>query len=296
MRITITLLAILLLLIFLPCSCIYTYSDPDKVKPVQAEIKATGMPGYATKVWTDAPVANNRPVAITSRTFIELAEKVNPAVVSIFTETNVPTRAGGPLGLFTIRTPFLDLKAEALGTGFLINSEGFLLTNAHVVSRAVETKVLLWKTSEVKKARLIGIDRPSDLALLKIEDDEPMSYLPLADHKSVQVGEMVVAIGNPFGLKHTLTNGLISAKNRKLPEELKGNDNYFLQTSALINPGNSGGPLINLRGEVVGVNMAIVAGSQGIGFAVPIDLVKEIVPHLMQSGKVEDGQRPHRNR
>lgn len=123
----------------------------------------------------------------------------------------------------------------------------------------------------------------------KTESKKP--DIPLADASSVLVGEMVVAIGNPFGLKHTLTNGLISARDRKLPKKVKGSENLFLQTSALINPGNSGGPLINLRGEVVGVNMAIVAGSQGIGFAVPIDLVKEIVPHLMRSGKVEPGRR-----
>ena len=120
---------------------------------------------------------------------------------------------------------------------------------------------------------------------------KPLPYLPLADAKSVKVGDMVVAIGNPYGLQHTVTSGLVSAKNRKLPEEIKENDYRFLQTSALINPGNSGGPLINLRGEVVGVNMAIVAGSQGIGFAIPTDLVKEIVPHLMRSGRVEPGQR-----
>jgi len=291
MKINVKVLAFLFLLIFLLSGCIFTYRDPDKAGAVLAEIKATGMPGHPEKVWTDASRAVSRPVTITSQTFIELAQKVNPAVVNIFTETNVPTRIGGPLGIFTIRTPFLDLKANALGTGFLISPDGFLLTNAHVVSRAVEIKIFLWKTSEVKKARLIGIDRPSDLALLKIEDDEPLPYLPLADARSVRVGEMVVAIGNPFGLKHTLTDGLISARDRKLPREVKGSENHFLQTNALINPGNSGGPLINLRGEVVGVNMAIVAGSQGIGFAVPIDLVKGIVPYLMRSGKVETGQR-----
>ena len=296
MRVTTQLLLLLLLLVFLLSACIFTYRDPDKAGPVLAEVKAMGMPGHPEKVWTDAPPAVSQPVAITSQTFIELAQKVNPAVVNIFTETNVPTRVGGPLGIVTIRTPFLDLKANALGTGFLISPDGFLLTNAHVVSRAVEIKIFLWKTSEVKKARLIGIDRPSDLALLKIEDDEPLPYLPLADASSVRVGEMVVAIGNPFGLKHTLTNGLISARDRKLPKEVKGSENHFLQTNALINPGNSGGPLINLGGEVVGVNMAIVAGSQGIGFAVPIDLVKEIVPYLMRSGKVEPGQRPRLKR
>jgi serine protease Do len=254
-------------------------------------MKATGMPRHSGKVWAEAPPADSSPLAITSKTFIELARKVNPAVVNIFTETRVPTRVGGPLGIFTIRTPFLDFSANALGTGFLISTDGFLLTNAHVVSRAVEIKIFLWKTSEVKKARLIGIDRPSDLALLKIEDEEPLPYLPLADASSVQVGEMVVAIGNPYGLQHSLTDGLISAKNRKMPSESKDSCNDFLQTSALINPGNSGGPLINLQGEVVGVNTAIVAGSQGIGFAVPSDLIKEILPHLTRSGKVDPGQR-----
>jgi len=287
MHVTKRLLATLLFLTCLLNGCIFTYRDPDKAGPVLAEIRATGMPGHPEKVWTDALPAVSSPVTITSQTFIELAQKVNPSVVSIFTETNVPTRIGGPLGLITIRTPFLDLKANALGTGFLISSDGFLLTNAHVVSRAVEIKIFLWKTSEVKNARLIGIDRSYDLALLKIEDDEPLPYLPLADAGLVQVGEMVVAIGNPFGLQHTLTNGLISAKDRKLPKEVKGSEYSFLQTSALINPGNSGGPLINLRGETVGVNTAVAAGSQGIGFAVPINLVKEILPYLMHSGRVE---------
>ena len=291
MRATTQFLSLLLLSTFLLNACIFTYRDPDKAEPVISEMKAKGMPGHPEKVWAEAPTADSSPMAITSKTFIELARKLNPAVVNIFTETKVPTRVGDPLGIFTIRTPFLDLSANALGTGFLISSDGFLLTNAHVVSRAVEIKIFLWKTSEVKKARLIGIDRPSDLALLKIESKQPLPYLPLADANSVRVGEMVIAIGNPYGLQHSLTDGLISAKNRKMPSESKDSCNYFLQTSALINPGNSGGPLINLQGEVVGVNTAIVAGSQGIGFAVPCDLIKEIVPHLMRSGKVGPGQR-----
>jgi len=199
-RVTNQLLSLLFLSTFLLNACIFTYRDSDNAEPVMAEMKATGMPGHPGKVWADAPPADSNPVTITSQTFIELARKLNPAVVNIFTETNVPTRVGGPLGIFTIRTPFLDFSANALGTGFLISSDGFLLTNAHVVSRAVEIKIFLWKTSEVKKAKLIGIDRPSDLALLKIESKKPLPYLPLADVTSVQVGEMVVAIGNPYGV------------------------------------------------------------------------------------------------
>jgi serine protease Do len=216
-----------------------------------------------------------------------LAEKVNPAVVNILTKTNVPTRVGGPLGLITIRTPFLDLTAQALGSGFIVNPDGFLLTNAHVVSRAVDINILLWKTSQVKKATLVGIDRASDLALLKIDADAPLPYLPLADPGSVQIGGIVAAIGNPYGLKHSLTSGLISAKHRRITPDADDDSAGFLQTSALINPGNSGGPPVNLKGEIVGVNTAGIANSQGIGFAVPSEVIRDVVPQLMRSGRVE---------
>jgi serine protease Do len=146
--------------------------------------------------------------------------------------------------------------------------------------------VYLWNESEVKSAQVVGLDRVSDLALLKISHNKPLPFLQLADSDAVEVGEFAVAIGNPFGLNHSLTDGLISAKHRRLHEGKAGQYEDFLQTSAQINPGNSGGPLIDLRGAVVGVNTAIIAGGQGIGFAVPSNLAKEVVPHLLSYGRV----------
>ena len=165
-------------------------------------------------------------------------------------------------------------------------ANGFLLTNAHVVAEADEIKIFLWQESEVCAAQLVGMDVASDLALLKIERRQPLPFLTLADSDAVAVGEMAAAIGNPFGLEHSITDGLISAKHRRLHEGRQGYFEDFLQTSAAINPGNSGGPLLNLHGEVVGVNTAVVEGGTGIGFAAPSNLVREVVPHLIRAGRV----------
>ncbi|NLH48521.1 MAG: trypsin-like serine protease [Myxococcales bacterium] len=267
--------------------CFFAYRAPvdDGATPV-VDRQPRGLPGYPEKIWTDAPDDNGQAMPLASDTFVKLAGRANPAVVNIFTETNIRTRVGDPLGLFTIRTPNLDFNANALGTGFLISPDGFLLTNAHVVASADEVKVYLWNESEVKTAQVVGIDRVSDLALLKISHSKPLPFLQLADSDSVEVGEMAVAIGNPFGLNHSLTDGLISAKHRRLHEGKAGQYEDFLQTSAQINPGNSGGPLLDLHGAVVGVNTAIIAGGQGIGFAVPSNLAKEVVPHLLSYGRV----------
>jgi serine protease Do len=278
-------LALISLLFVLP-ACLFAYRAPDDQAPAKAARAPSGLPGHQEKLWIDAPGSAHKAVPIVSDLYVKLAERANPAVVNIFSETNVQTRVGDPLGLFTMRTPNLDFNARALGTGFIISADGFLLTNAHVVSQADEVKVFLWQESEVRPARIIGFDELSDLALLKIEYNRPLPFLPLADSDAVDVGEMAVAIGNPFGLEHSVTNGLISAKHRRIHEGKQARYEDFLQTSAQINPGNSGGPLLNLSGEVVGVNTAIVQGGQGIGFAVPSNVVKEVVPHLVRAGRV----------
>lgn len=278
----------LLALVAQSAGCVFAYRPRDaETRTPTAVARATGLPGHPEMVWTDAPQSAGRAVPITSETYVNLAQSVNPAVVNIFTETAIKTRVGDPLGLFTIRTPNLDFSANALGTGFLISADGFLLTNAHVVAQADEIKIYLWQISEVKTAKLIGLDRASDLALLKIDHPTDLPFLKLADSDAVRVGEIVIAVGNPFGLQHSVTDGLISAKHRRLHKGQRARYEDFLQTSAQINPGNSGGPLLNLGGEVVGVNTAIVAGGQGIGFAVPSNLAKGIVPHLVRAGRVQ---------
>ncbi|MFH1262013.1 MAG: trypsin-like peptidase domain-containing protein [Pseudomonadota bacterium] len=159
------------------------------------------------------------------------------------------------------------------------------MTNNHVVERADEIKVILHDESELK-AKVIGRDPKTDVALLKIESPKPLRSVILGDSDELKVGEVVVAIGNPFGLSHTVTQGIVSAKERTIGV---GPYDEFIQTDASINPGNSGGPLLNLRGEVVGINAAIVASGQGIGFAIPINLAKNVLLKLRESGKVVRG-------
>jgi len=263
--------------------CLYVYRGPgEEAQPPR--MQALGMPGHAEVIWTDAPARRGGAVAIDSETFVRLAEKANPAVVNIFSTKRVRTAVG--LGLFAVRTPDLDIQAQALGTGFFVSPDGFVVTNAHVVAGADEIKIFYWQENQVKTARLIGFDATSDLALLKVDHPKSMPFLPLADSDAVRVGEVVVAIGNPFGLDHSLTNGLISAKHRRLHEGGQGVYEDFLQTSAQINPGNSGGPLLDLAGAVVGVNSAMVEGGQAIGFAVPSNLLREVIPHLVRAGGV----------
>jgi len=232
--------------------------------------------------------------------FVDLAKKLKPVVVNISTAKTIkPQRhfsspfGGSPHG----SDPFQDFfdqffgdrqrtyKQRSLGSGFIISDEGYILTNAHVVAGADEIKVKLADGRELK-GTVKGLDEKLDLALVKIDAKDHLPTARLGDSDALEVGEWVMAIGNPFGLGQTVTAGIVSAMGRVIGS---GPYDDFIQTDASINPGNSGGPLFNSRGEVVGINAAIVAGGQGIGFAIPINMAKSIIPQLKEKGKVTRG-------
>jgi serine protease Do len=178
-----------------------------------------------------------------------------------------------------------EFRQKSLGSGFVIDKEGYILTNNHVIEKAEEIKVKLSDQQKEYDAQVIGTDPRTDLALIKIKAAGDLPVAHMGDSEMLEVGEWVVAIGNPFGLEQTVTTGIISAKGRVIGA---GPYDDFLQTDASINPGNSGGPLFNLKGEVVGINTAIVAGGQGIGFAIPVNMAKRLLPQL-KKGRVTYG-------
>jgi serine protease Do len=227
----------------------------------------------------------------------QLFKEVSPAVVNISTTQVVQfTRPRGrtPFGQqdpfdeffhnFFGRMP-REQKRRSLGSGFIVSPDGFILTNNHVVEKADEVTVTLLDKGEFK-AKVVGTDPKIDIALIKIDAKRKLNYVALGDSDKLDVGEWVVAIGNPFGLGHTVTAGIVGAKGRIIGS---GPYDDFIQTDASINPGNSGGPLFNLKGEVVGINTAIVQGGQGIGFATPIQLAKSVLEQLKEKGKVTRG-------
>ncbi|MGC8768352.1 Do family serine endopeptidase [Calditerrivibrio sp.] len=191
----------------------------------------------------------------------------------------------GGFDLFNAPEQYQEYKAMALGSGFIISNDGYIVTNNHVIEKADEINVKLYNGKEYK-AKKVGRDPLTDLALLKIDvENGDLKPLKLGDSDSLEIGEWVIAIGNPFGLESSYTAGIISAKGRDLGE---GPYDNFLQTDASINPGNSGGPLVNLKGEVIGINTAIIASGQGLGFAVPVNTLKNILPQL-KKGIVKRG-------
>lgn len=234
------------------------------------------------------------------QSFADLAEKVKPAVVNIRTETTVRI-PGSPFRHFfgPETSPFDDffkrffgdipdreLKQQSLGSGFIIDKDGYIITNNHVVAKADEIKVKLVDGREFD-AKVVGRDQKTDLALIKISSFfKSLPTLALGDSEAIRVGDWVLAVGNPFGLEHTVTQGIISATGRAIGS---GPYDNFLQTDAPINPGNSGGPLVNLKGEVIGINTAIVASGQGIGFAIPSNMAKKIISQIKKTGKVTRG-------
>lgn len=236
--------------------------------------------------------------------FTELAEKQGPSVVNISTTQTVRGNGMGAMPFPNVPEddPFYEFfrrfgipgsqgeqeyKTQSLGSGFIISSDGYILTNSHVVRDADEVIVKLTDKREFK-AKIIGVDRRTDVALLKI-DATNLPKVVLGDPGLLKVGEWVVAIGSPFGLENTVTAGIVSAKGRALPQE-----NYvpFIQTDVAINPGNSGGPLFNMKGEVVGINSQIYSrsgGYMGLSFAIPIDVAMDVHNQLKSGGKVTRG-------
>src|SRR5947207_576251 len=237
--------------------------------------------------------------------FVSLAKKMRPVVVNISTtqvsEGRGPQEFGNPFGeddpfndfwrrFFGAPMPRGPQRQRSLGSGFTIDSDGSILTNNHVVENAQKIVVRLSGDEQDYEAKVVGRDPKTDIAIIKINAKTNLLAATLGDSDRLEVGEWVVAIGNPFGLDGTVTSGIVSAKGRH--NITQGAYDNFIQTDASINPGNSGGPLINLRGEVVGINTAIFSqrgGSVGIGFAVPSSLAKSVITQLVEHGRVERG-------
>jgi len=227
-----------------------------------------------------------------SNSIADIAEKVGPAVVNIDTVRMVKTQFPSfedPIFKRFFGREFEEFRRtipqKGTGSGFIINQEGYILTNEHVVRKADKIKVTLSDGREFT-GEVIGSDVTSDMAILKIQADH-LPTVTLGDSDKLRVGEIVIAIGNPYGLQQTVTMGVVSAKGRSIPIGVGGHVyRNFIQTDTAINPGNSGGPLLNIKGEVVGINTAIIPYAQGIGFAIPINMAKRNIDDLINLGKV----------
>ena len=265
---------------------------PARAKPAVAEVRAPSV----GKLWTDGAPILPRPTL--PPIIAPMVKASMPAVVGI-----VATTAGSG-GSVDASDPFHDFlekmygsggsssgeKSEpvrGIGTGFFIRSDGLVVTNGHVIEGATDIQVQIGVEERPVRAHVIGRDDPTDLALLQVDAPGPFPILQLGDSDATDVGEWVVAIGNPFGLSRTVTTGIISYKGRR-DVNPSGRPGYydFIQTDAAINPGNSGGPLLDGRGFVIGINAAVNPSGQGIGFAIPMNMVKEILPQLSDRGYV----------
>jgi serine protease Do len=248
----------------------------------------------ATESTLMLPVAAANHAAVALPDFTGLVEGLRPSIVNIATVSEAPEeseRRGGrgqdPFDHF-FRRPG---PRRSLGSGFILDAEGFIITNHHVVEEATKIIVKLYNEEE-HEAEVIGSDAKTDIAVIKISDVDNLTPLPLGRSDDLKVGAWVLAIGNPFGLDHTVTAGIVSAKGRRINRPDRSPYDDFIQTDAAINPGNSGGPLVNLAGQVVGINSAIFSrsgGNIGIGFAIPIDMARNIVPQLKDTGFVTRG-------
>ena len=213
-----------------------------------------------------------------------LVEKMAPAVVNLAVSTG-PSQMDPKALEYYRRVGVTPRLAESQGSGFLISADGYILTNHHVIENATSIKVRMADEREFE-GRVVGSDPRIDVGLVKIESRERLPFVSLGPSESLRVGDWVVAIGNPFGLSHTVTQGIVSAKGRSIGA---GPYDDFIQTDASINPGNSGGPLFDLSGRVIGINTAVSSVGQGIGFAVPSDMVLEVLDDLKNRGRVDRG-------
>src|SRR5215469_16472425 len=249
--------------------------------------------GTSSQFWTELTADSGGHLAKVEALpdFVDLSAKLSPAVVNISTdEADEPGEASDVPGMEgPHRNPLQEgpQHSKSLGSGFIVSKDGYVLTNDHVVDHPAKITVTLEDGTNYI-AKLIGHDEKSDVALLKVTPKHELPVAPLGNSDDVKVGQWVMAIGNPFGFDHSVTVGIVSAKGRFIP------DNYddFIQTDASINPGNSGGPLINLRGEVIGMNSAIytrTGSNMGIGFAIPVNMIKDELSQLRSSGKVVRG-------
>ena len=257
-------------------------------------MSGSGVAGVE-KLWTEKTTITNQDIFPVGGTlFRVLAEKLSPAVVNVRPMKKVTKAYGNfpygnsPYGMPRMTPPQMkphgpkEFRQRGEGSGFIIHEDGYILTNAHVIENSDSVQVAL-STGGLFKGKLIGMDKVADLALIKIDSPDPLPVIPLGSSKELKPGDWVMAIGSPFGLDLTVTVGIVSAKGRSL-----GATPYddFIQTDTPINPGNSGGPLINTQGEVVGINTAVMQMGQGLGFSLPVDLAKKLVPELKANGKV----------
>lgn len=253
------------------------------------------QPGYTSQTFTPAAKVTGdlrelASLSALSKESTKLAAAVIPSVVSIATAKRI--RGEAPLFI----DPFLgrifrgvpqERVQNSLGSGVIVSKEGHILTNHHVIANVDEIKVQL-DDGRIESATLVGTDEASDIAVLKISASK-ITPLPIGDSNDVKVGELVFAIGNPYGLHETVTNGIISATGRR---EMSDTGREFFQTSAAINPGNSGGPLVNVRGEIIGINTWIASstgGSEGLGFAIPSNTARRVLDDILKSGHVQRG-------
>ena len=273
------------------------------VSPLKSKEKNFSSPEFTSS----SPSSEKSGSLANTVSFVEVAEKIIPTVVNISAEKSIKIKAP----TFEFFSPFEDFfrdffkdfplpkefreKIRSLGSGVIISEDGYIITNNHVVEGYDKLIVTLADGTKFKEkeVKIIGRDPKTDIALLKIETKKKLPFAPLGNSDEVRIGEWVMAVGNPFGLSGTVTVGVISAKHRT-GIDLYGGPTYqdFIQTDAAINPGNSGGPLVNLKGEVIGINTAIKTtsgGNIGIGFAIPINLVKKVKDDLMKKGKVVRG-------
>ncbi len=257
-------------------------------------------PGSARGLFVPAPVSTSKDGSSSPENpFIRVAEQVTPSVVNISTITSgkgrTPTELFRPFGNEPFFRDFFDRFFEgmprrrqqtSLGSGVIIDKSGLILTNNHVIKDADEITVKFANKQEAK-GKVVGTDPKTDLAVIRVSSKEDLPVATMGNSDTLHVGEWAIAIGNPFGLDHTLTVGVISATGRS-EVGIAAYEN-FIQTDASINPGNSGGPLLNIRGEVIGINTAIVASGQGIGFAIPVNMARKVTDDLVKKGKVTRG-------